>query len=299
MLITTIIPTLCEQNRREQLLRAIASIHAASAHPVRVLVVVNGQRFDASLVEHLQGRNDVDVIQLAEGSQTNAQLVGRKAVATEFFSFLDDDDEYLPHGLDVRMSLLAGNGFAVAVTNGYYVDRDGSDTLLYSRIPKVQSDPFRELFQQNWLASCNHLFRTATVVPGYFENAPTAMEWTWLAYRLIMDDKTIAARDIPTFRINDTPGSLSKSTSFLNSRVEVYNRMLAQKPPRHIANIIRRRSSSAWHDIATAELELGIKSTARVAHLRSVISHWSGVRFLPFSRRLVFISTSTEVCKSS
>jgi hypothetical protein len=298
MHITTIIPTLCEKNRREQLLRAIASIHAASTHPVRVLVVINGQRFDASLVEHLQGRNDVDVIQVAEGSQTNAQLVGRRAVATEFFSFLDDDDEYLPNGLDVRMSLLVGNTAAVAVTNGY-VCRDGGDKLLYSRIPKVPRDLFRELFQQNWLASCNHLFRTASVASGYFEDAPTAMEWTWLAFRLAMDDKTIAARDVPTFRINDTPGSLSKSTSFLASRVEIYNRMLAQKPPRHIANIIRRKSSSAWHDIATAELQLGVKSKARVAHLRSMTCHWSGVKFLPFSRRLVFIPKTTEVCESS
>jgi hypothetical protein len=287
MKITTIIPTLCEPARRVQLLSAIASIHASSTESVRILVIINGQRFDIDLVRQLRNRDDLEVIQISEGSQTRAHLAGRGAVDTEFFSFLDDDDEYLPGGLDVRLTLMqADPSAAVAVTNGYLCP-SGAERLLYSRLRNVAGNPLFELFQQNWLHNCNHLFRTDDIHIGYFEDPHPYMEWTWLAFRLAMEGKSVATSDIPTFRYYDTPGSLSKSTMFLSSRVALYDRMLAANPPRKIADIIRRRTSSAWHDISVAELAMGESLKAMSAHKNSMTAHWSGLKFASFSRRLL------------
>ena len=160
MLITTIIPTLCESGRRDALLRAVESVHQASVHPVRILIIVNGQRFDPDLVDLLQSRKDVEVIQIAEGSLTKAHLAGRQNISTEYFSFLDDDDEYLAGALDTRLALMCNNCAAdVVVTNGYS-NQAGNDRLTYSRFANISANPLYELFQENWLHSCNHLFRS-------------------------------------------------------------------------------------------------------------------------------------------
>ena len=286
--ITIIIPTLCEAARRDALLRAIASIQAAGAAPVRILVVVNGQRFDAGLLAALRARGDIDVLQIAEGSATRAQLAGRKAVATAFFSFLDDDDEYLPGALDLRLDLLRAHPQAdVAVTNGY-LTHGGSDELLYSRLDKVGADPLAELFQQNWLASCNNLMRSASVTVAHFEAALPYMEWTWLAFRLALEGKRPVVSNVPTFRYHNTPGSLSKSASYLSSRVALYEHMLALAPPAAIRTTLKRRLCSAWHEISVAEQQDGRRRAALHAHLMSMSRHWSGLKFLPFSRHLLF-----------
>jgi glycosyltransferase involved in cell wall biosynthesis len=286
-MITTIIPTLCEAARKEALLRAIRSIHEASSFPVRVLVVVNGQRFDPALVHLLKARDDLEVIQVAEGSQTNAQLVGRREVRSHYFSFLDDDDEYLPGALDTRRVMLERDELAaVAVTNGHAV-RGGTDHVLYSRMSLVTQNPLAEIFHENWLHNCNHLFRSASVGIGYFEGAPSVLEWTWLGFRLATDKATVAASEAMTFRYNDTPGSLSKSANFFASRVNLYERMLRTGPPPDIVSIIRRRKSGAWHEVSAAELASGNRTKAIGAHLRSLTSHWSGLRYATFSRHLI------------
>jgi glycosyltransferase involved in cell wall biosynthesis len=286
MNVTVIIPTLCEPARRFQLIRAISSIYSASTDPVRILVVVNGQRFEQRLVDELRARDDIEVIQVAEGSQTNAQLIGRRAVTTEFFAFLDDDDEYLTGALDKRVGMLTGNSAAVAVTNGYWCSK-GVDQLLYSRMEKVAGDPLNELFHENWLNNCNHLYRSAIVGVHYFEGAPALFEWTWLGFRLTMDGNSVVADSAATFRVNDTPGSLSKSATFMASRVDLYDRMLALGPERATAALIRRRKSSAWHEVSAAEITAGRKLPAFAAHLRSLTCHWSGWRYVAFSRHIL------------
>jgi len=286
-LITTIIPTLCEAHRKVSLLRAIASIHGASSSPVRILVVANGQRYDPALLAELAGRSDLELIRIEEGSQTGAQLAGRRAVQTPFFSFLDDDDEYLPGTLDERAALLLADPRAdIALTNGYLCV-DGIDEVCYARLDKVPARALFELFQENWLHNCNQLFRTASISVADFENTHPLMEWTWLAFRLIMQGRRVAVSDRLGFRYHDTPGSLSKSGSFLASRVTVYQRMLSLQPDREITRILRQRLCDAWHEVAMDALRRGQRGAAVRAHLHSLSSHWSGLKFLPSSRHLL------------
>jgi glycosyltransferase involved in cell wall biosynthesis len=286
MLITTIIPTLCESARQESLFRAIESIHGASTQEVHILVVVNGQRFDPQLLEALRARNDLHVIQFSEGSLIKAQLEGRKRVTTKYFSFLDDDDEYLPNALDIRIKPLENNPtIDFVITNGY-VCINGHDQILYSKLRHAEQDPLTALFNENWLSSCNHLFRSTSITDEYFEDAHAYMEWTWLAFRFGLAGKIFAAIDTPTFRINDTPGSLSKSSKFLDSRVELYRRMLTFKPGIDVTEIIRRRMCAAYHDISAHHLVNGNRKEALRAHFLSLCSHWSGLKYLTYTRHI-------------
>lgn len=284
--ITAIIPTLCEGVRRDLLLRSIESIHLASELSIRILVVVNGQRFDSRLLDILKARDDIEILQISEGSQTKAQLVGRQQVSTEYFCFLDDDDEYLAGALDIRLSLLQQDHTAdLVVTNGFS-SRDGCDHQTYSHLSRVNDQPLNELFRENWLHNCNHLFRSSTVPSSYFEDPHPYNEWTWLAYRLALDGKKIIASDVPTFRYNDTPGSLSKSSIFILSSISLYERMLSMHPKRDIVEIICKRLCNAWHHVSVSELQSGHRIKAIGAHLRSLTCHWSGLKFLPYTRHL-------------
>ncbi len=287
MRITTIIPTLCQTERGDAIVRAIESIHRACDCPIRILIVVNGQRFDKHLLQALLMRKDVEVIQIEEGSLIKAHLIGRRAVTTDYFSFLDDDDEYLAGALDRRLKVLQENpNIDVVVTNGYS-SMAGQDHLMYSRLPQVESNPLGELFNENWLHNCNHLFRSASVTETYFENAHAYMEWTWLAFRLALGKMRVAAIDAPTFRYYDTPGSLSKSPKFLKSRIELYGRMLRLDIGDDLVRIIRCRLSNAWHDLSVFELGERNRSKAVAAHMNSLLAHWTGLKFLSYTGRLL------------
>jgi glycosyltransferase involved in cell wall biosynthesis len=285
--VTAIIPTLCESIRSVALLRAINSIQHASAFPIRILVVVNGNRFDRELLGALIRRADIKVLQTAEGSLPLAHLIGRNAVSTAYFAFLDDDDEFLPGAIDLRVSMLDDHPDAdLAVTNGY-IRRNGKDEVLYSRMRFVSHDPLRELFEENWLHNCNSLFRSVSVPPAYFESSHKYMEWTWLGYRLSLDGKRVVATEDLSFRYNDTPSSLSKSALFLESRVQVYERMLGTNPPSDIVPVIKKRLSSAWHAISNCQLKNGMRADAIYSHVRSLMSDPSGVRYIGYTRHVL------------
>lgn len=287
MRMTVIIPTLCELARQQSLLAAIESVHRAASAPVTVLVVVNGNRFDMHLLAALRQREDVEVVQIEAASLTQAHIAGRARVASKYFAFLDDDDAFLPGALDTRAAIMEADDSVDLVVSGGYQCRQGSDRLTYSRLAKVNAAPLFELFQENWLSSCNSLFRATSIGQAFFEDPHAYMEWTWLAYRLIMAGKRVHAIDVPTFRCNDTPGSLSKSAVFIYSRVALYRRMLAMHPPAPIGGIIDRRMSAAWHEISVLELEGGSRARACYAHLRSLLAHRQGMGYLMYTRRLL------------
>lgn len=287
MQITTIIPTLCEASRKQSLLTAIKSIQDASAMPVQIIVVVNGQRFDPVLLASLQQRTDIKVIQIAEGSAVKAQLTGRRLVETKYFSFLDDDDLYLPGALDLRKQPMEENDKVdVVVTNGIFC-QGAAESPVHYRLDGVTAAPLYELFQENWLSSCNSLFRTATVDVAMIEDAHPCMEWTWLAFRMTLSGKTVVALPAQTFRRIDTPGSLSKSKFFNYTRLSLYRRMLDMHPPPAIVAVIKEKICSSWHELSESELRDGKRLHALYAHVRSLIAHRDGYRYLPYTRHLL------------
>lgn len=61
-LVTAIIPTLCEAARRDRLFGAIDSLLDQGGVSVKVIVVVNGDRYDPALVEELRQLRDLHVL---------------------------------------------------------------------------------------------------------------------------------------------------------------------------------------------------------------------------------------------
>ena len=197
-LCTIIICTLAITERGRSLARAIASVRTHNAVVPSVLVVVNGDRYDPTLLATLKARGDIDVLQIPEKSLSAAIAAGRRAVRTPFFGFLDDDDEYLPGAIDVRLALLESNPHAgVAVTNGLR-SINGVDEVIMQHINLVTADPLTAVFHEQWLASCSALYRAAVVPAEMFENIARYLEWTWLAFVMASAHTQVVTADVPT-----------------------------------------------------------------------------------------------------
>ncbi len=283
--VTVIVPTTAQASRAAEIKRCIESIRRSCSTPLVILVVVNGARFDAAVVAWLHSQADLQIEQIETPSAPNAVWHGRKLVQTRYFSTLDDDDEYLPDSTDMKLAAMQSRDADLVVAN-YWVCRDGQESLAHAELASAQDAPLERLFQANWLHNGNALYRTAAVSTDYFADYWPYAEWTWLAFRIAMDQRKIVFLDAPAFRYHFTPGSLSQSLDYKESYIPLFQRMLARHPPPQVARILRRKLSAAFHSRSERLAQQGAFGAAWRAHLRSIFMA-GGLRYLPFTRHLV------------
>lgn len=285
--VSLIIPTTGTESRRKSLFYAIESGIASSSCPIEVIVVVNGKKYSPDVLIELNLRKELQVEYCEQPSAPAACLFGLKQVNTEYFCFLDDDDEYISQAIDKRVEYLDKNPSAdLVVTNGIRSLSDGED-LCIKDLAKITEDPLLYSVTNNWLASCGGMYRSRSIPSCLFEDYLPYIEWTWLAYKLAYYGKQIGTIDLPTFRINQTPGSASKSKDYQKCFHDLFNKMLAINPPPHIREAILTRVGDLFHSEAEAHLLEGEIGTAWRKHLRS-LAHPKGIRYLPFTRKLLF-----------
>lgn len=284
--VSIIIRTLASPSRKSSLKRAIESIRGSSTSPIKIIVVVNGNYFDTELCNWLKAQPDVLFNYIKEPSLPLALLKGRQLVKTEFFSFLDDDDEYLPGATDQRLVFLRANPEVDLVVCNGYVNSGELNVLLHDSLADIPADPLYALFNKNWLASCGGLFRTCNIKCHYFDDGMAYLEWTWLAFRIASAGHKIQVLDDPTFIIHDTPNSASKSETYLQAHIFLHQRMLDANPRRDLIPIIRHRLVNAWHCVSDYQRTSGNIKAAWLNHLKS-LSHPSGWRYCSYTARLL------------
>jgi hypothetical protein len=253
--VTAIIPTFADSARRDSLMRAVCSLIGSTQRArLTITAVVNGNQHRPQILDELKALG-VKIIRVAEASLPLAILEGRRAVTSDYFCFLDDDDEYLPEAIDIRLAAFEREpGTALVVSNGYR-RIDDIDKVLLEHLPEVPDHPLNALFEENWLASCGGLFRTREVGVEFFERTQEYLEWTLLAFRLALSGKVVSVIDQPTFRIHDSPSSQSKSPATLTSRTALYRRMLCETLPSDIRRTIRLRLGTALSMQSVASLK--------------------------------------------
>lgn len=284
--VSVIIPTAASKARAALIRRCIASIRASSVGPITIIAVANGNRMDVEVLQWLKSQPDVTVLTDEIPSAPNAARRGRELVRTPFFSFIDDDDEYLPGSTDLKLAALIDSpGADFVIANGYRNSGRG-DQPLYDELQALTRNPLHALLHRNWLASCNALFRTASVGEEFFADFHPYSEWTWLAYRLSVAGKQPAAIDKPCCRVNETQGSLSQSGIYQDAHLTLFGRMLEMAPDRTTRRLIQEKISGALHEESTRALMNGQYGRAIRAHFRSLILHGGG-RYLTYTRRLV------------
>lgn len=286
-LMTIIIPTACTTVRAVTLRLAITSIQAAGSGLAKIIVAANGPHIDNSLATELRGRDDIRYLSFEAGSAPKALAAAVPLVDTEYYGFLDDDDELLPGSLTHRLSVFMSNPNCDVLLSNGYIHKKGTDTLYLQHLDAVPHKPLDTFFMENWLPSCGALFRASTVGAAYFANYHAFAEWSWLAFRLAMNKKQFCILNEPTFRIHaDTPHSLSKSSEYGKAYISLYQKMLDLQPPLPIQKILKKRLSQAHHDVSAGHLNKGEIGNAMHHHLRS-LGVFSGLRFLPYTRHIV------------
>jgi len=283
--ISVIIPTCADASRAPLLLRAIDSLLNNQDGLVLPVVVVNGTRYLSKALDDLRQRRDVRCIYREEPGTTGARLAGRRAVDTEFFGLLDDDDEYLPGAAKVQIGpLLEDPSIDVVVTNGYRRE-SGQDVLNFPEFSKFQLNPLRSLMDWPWLNSGGLLCRSGTVSSSYLE-VPRSMELTYMAMKLALSRK-LQFLDTPTYRWDrDTPEPQSRSKRYMEGAPEAIRKMLALNPPAEIGRLLERKRAASLHFLSDWERTDGNYDAAWRYHLRSLLSP-SGIKYFPYTRHLV------------
>ena len=283
--VSVIIPTMASSERGAMLQRAVISIRASSNKPICIIAVVNGNRFDATVCDWLKAQSDVQFEYITEPSAPGAILRGRELVKTEFFSTLDDDDEYLLNMTDEKLAVLQADPHADLLVANVFHCLDGVDSLLYERLIDVKNSPVECLMRFNWLHNGNALYRSSSVGLVFFRDYHPYAEWTLVAFRLALAGKKVAVLDRPAFRWNDTAASLSKSQAYFQSYIPLFRRMLALSPPQQIVRMIHRKMGAAYHDASVAALRDGRRLDAWRDHLQSLFMT-GGLSFLSYTRHL-------------
>lgn len=286
MEVTIVIASTCETKRADTLRRAVQSLLDQRHRVPRILIVANGSRIDPEVVRSVSALPGVVVEYQSAGSLPNALRYGVSCVETQYFGFLDDDDEYLPDALALRCAALeADPAVDVVVTNGYGCT-GGVDELRLGNLERVARDPLRALSVENWLTSCGGLFRIDRVSTAYFDGVTRHSEWTLLAYKLALT-RRIAFIDVPTFRIHlDSPGSLSKSLEYREGQTDALRQIVAMDLPPDVKRAVRSKLGRAYHGLASFYLAEGQRAVALRHHLKSLRAP-GGLAYLTFSRKLL------------
>jgi glycosyltransferase involved in cell wall biosynthesis len=290
--VTVVIASTCEARRADAIRRAVHSVKTQEGVDVNLVFVVNGKRYDQTLADTLQEDPQIAVHYLDEPSYPAAVSHGRTLVTTEYFSFLDDDDEFLPGALLMRVTpMLADSSVDFVATNGYLCC-DGVETIAYGPSTTIEQEPLAELLRANWMTPCGNMFRSSTVTRDYFEGATRYFEWTIIAFRLAMKLK-LRFIDSPTYRKHDTPDSLFKSAGTAEGSVEAIETMMALHTSPSLRDRMIEIRTLALHAASDSNRRLGNYRRAWSFHLRSLRSRY-GWRHLLYTRKLLPLSRRRE-----
>lgn len=284
--VTTIIRTAAAPARARLLERALASVFAQEGVDSQCVVVVNGACPDPAILARLQNDGRLTCIVEPQAGKAEATAIGRLAVRTEFFTFLDDDDEFLPGGLALRARVLRANPeLACVATNGEYV-RDGRVEHVFRKSTRIAKDyAGLVLRHRNWLASCGGTFRSAQVGIEYFLDLPPHREWTLIAYRLA-SHLPVRFLDVATYRVHSTPQSQSKTQTYVESGVEVARAMMAWNTRARRIPAILRCENDAYRLACSHHRVTGDIARAWHYYRKSIMSPF-GVTFLPYAALLL------------
>lgn len=266
--------------------RALDSV--LSQHHVRALpiVVANGPDRDPALLRDLRKDRRLRLIERDQPSLPAAIRAGRRAVETEWFSTLDDDDVYLPGTLVARVRALQSRPAIDTVVSNGLVRCTGAERIHLDDVPGIEASPLRALHDGNWLLPGAWLCRTERVGCELFDAMPMALECTYLAIRFALHGPICFLAQPGVAWYADTPESESKSRYYLHRQLEALDRLLELPVPDETRQWIRSVKSASRHGIADMHFKERELIQAWRWHLRSLMGY-GGWRYASFSLRLL------------
>ncbi len=285
-LFTVVIASLCDDARSDLLKRACESVRAmAGGFDYSIIVVANGSRVSASVLEWLAARPDVQVIRLQSGSYPLARRVGAEISGSEFLGFLDDDDELIPNTLERKVAHFRQHPEVdVLVTDGLRVGV--LETTNIFPPPQARCGDLVQTMMHTGWGACALTIRNRKVNLSAFDPDFRQMEWTLTAL-LLARHYRVGYLDEPTYRyFETTPNSLSKSAEHKFAAPEVWRRLSKEFGGTPYEAAVRRRYGKECHAASYEYARNGKIWEAWRLHAESLRS-LGGVAFLPFSIKLL------------
>lgn len=272
--------------RRSSLQRAIRSVLNQQGMAARPIVVLAANL--PGLAAELATQERVKVHHVGYPVSPGRALgVGRAIVEADYYAFLDDDDELLPHALATGLQVMrAVPQTDLVVTTGYWFS-GGPRQLHIPDILSYQADPVSGILDRCWLSSCGGLYRASTIVQEYFDDLPDLCEWTYLAFRLALDRRNIRFLDVPTYNAYDTPRSMSKGFEFMEGTLVALDAMRAHSQPAAVRAKLEQKYRAALHDAAEHYRLVKRRGKAWLCHLKSLKPPHT-LRYLAYTRKLVW-----------
>lgn len=283
--INVIIRTMAEPVRYHQLRCAIESVINQQEVTGIPIVVANGDRYDPKIIYELEKREDIIFTYHEEGSAGLALKIGREMVETDYFAFLDDDDELLAESLECRVKEMEHNkSVDVVVSSGFY-NSNGEQAIHIPNITSNQADPLLGIVEGCWLSSCGGLFRSARVGTEYFDGETNNQEITLLAFKLAINHLKILFIDKPSYIVRNTTESLSKSFEHSKSAVPVIKKMRRFRLPKEVKSRLESKYRNVLHVLSEQEYRQGNMIEAWVYHIKSMRPPYT-LKYLSFTRKL-------------
>jgi hypothetical protein len=286
--VTVFIATTAEKKREDSIRHAIQSV-LTQAH-TKLVVIINGDRFDCLLKLELESLTEIECHYLSLGNFPEALRYARKMVNTNYFSFLDDDDELTTDSISNRLNIIKQSScLDVVIGNGYRNNKNNVKSLVLDtdKIDRFNQDPIYSLFQKrgNWLASCSGLYRTSSIPQKYFDDYAKYAEWSYLAVKIACY-KNIKLIEAPCFIINETSESLSQGFDYYEAQYNYLFKLLDMKLPEKINNIIETKKVDMQHQLSVLCYENGEISKAWSYHWLSLRSLYGFKRYILSTRHL-------------
>jgi hypothetical protein len=286
--VDVLIVTLCAAERAAAIRRVVATTLAQDGVRARLIIVVNGRRYDQSLLDWLRHEPGVTVCYQETPSIFLARRCAREQVTAPYFGFLDDDDYLLDGALRVRVDALEADPSADAVVTNGYLTEGPSEQLTLPDIDGIRGDPVQSLLRENWLATASALFRTAAIPPSYFDVTLRSIDMTYVGFRLALEKK-IAFVATPTFRKSYSADSISLTDDWALSSLATLEKMSRLSMPPDVRRSLRRKCTLTAHEISDIHRRHGELGLAWRFHLRSLIEPWGLWNYALYTRRLLFV----------
>lgn len=295
-----IIRTRGDSTRVESMKRAVHSAQAQNGVTARLLVVLNGERYDSHLKEFLEQHPAVELRFQREASIAKARILGRRLVTAPYFCFLDDDDFFIQDSLSRPLIWMQQHlSCDVLITNAYLPKQDGSMAeFIDIRSHIAVGDPLASLIDDNWLDPGASFFRTATVDETLVAAPQDHHEWGYIALRLCDGGKNIQFTDIPTKIKSDTPGSMSKELEHTVTELDFIRTMLRQpRLAKESKRKLRSKYRNAQHRLAWRYWQAGRPAHAWRYHLLSLSPPYT-LKHILFSRKLLWRPPGSAVTQT-
>lgn len=225
-IISTIIPTL---NRPQIVERAVKSVLAQTFNEIEVIVIIDGPDEATRVVLSKIDDPRLRVVELPlNQGASGARNAGIFEAAGEWIAFLDDDDEWLPHKLEVQMEFASRSHCTFPVVACRLIARTPKGEFIWPRTLPTPSKPLSEyLLARNTLFQGEGLIQTSMLLTKkdllqklpFRSDLPRHEDRDWLLRVSTLEDVEInfVPEPLTIWYVEERRKSLSSTSIWRNS----------------------------------------------------------------------------------